>query len=47
MPLIQRIEAPEKLKAVKAAARTAKDLPELKALIMDIKKVQRSALLCI
>jgi len=40
LPLIQRIEAPEKLKAVKEAVRMAKDLPNLKALILEIKKVQ-------
>jgi hypothetical protein len=40
LPLIQRIEAPEKLKAVKEGVRMAKDLPELKALIVDIEKVQ-------
>jgi flagellar biosynthesis/type III secretory pathway protein FliH len=40
MPLIQRIEAPEKLKAVKAAVRTAKDLSQLKALILEVEKVQ-------
>jgi hypothetical protein len=40
MPLIQRIEAPEKLKAVKAPVRAAQDVSELKALILEIKKVQ-------
>jgi hypothetical protein len=40
LPLIQRIEAPEKLKAVKEGVRMAKDLSELKDLIVDIEKVQ-------
>jgi flagellar biosynthesis/type III secretory pathway protein FliH len=40
LPLIQRIETPEKLKAVKEGVRMAKDLSELKALIVDIEKVQ-------